>query len=475
MPKEVELKISPTHKQQEAWTALFDDAKRFVFFGGGAGSGKSWLGCEWLMVLAYSYPGLKAYIGRKELKRLMASTYLTQLKVFKHHGVQDDWKLNGQYNYLESKSTGSRIDLLDLDFQPSDPLFERFGSTEYSVGFNDEAGEIDFLAYDVLKSRLGRHIVKNAEGKELISKMLSTFNPTKNWLYPNVYKEWKKGTLPPHFAFIQALYKDNPHTAESYGFNLEEIQNKAMKQRLMFGNWEYDDDPSALINYDAIIDLFTNSAKEGGKYLTADIARHGKDKTVIIRWDGLHAVDIQTYAKLGTDESARIIRDTAFKFKIPYSQIIVDEDGIGGGVKDTLKGIKGFIANSSPLSDPDGTKENFKNLKAQCSWKLASLINEHELAVTCEDSKVKNMLIEELEQIKSKNDDREAKKQIVGKEDIKDILGRSPDYADALMFRAYFLLYEKFNPLEPMRGEIADKLQAQFRKNEKRQMLNSTK
>lgn len=473
--QELNLEINPTKKQNDAWEALFDDSKRFVFFGGGSGGGKTWLGSEWLMVLAYSYPGMKAFVGRKELKRLMASTYLTLIKVFKHHGVEDDWKLNGQYNYLESKSTGSRIDLVDLDFQPSDPEFQRFGSTEYSVGWIEEAGEVDFLAYDVLKSRMGRHIVKNAEGKELGSKMLLTFNPSKNWLYPNIYKEWKAQRLPPHFAFIQSLYKDNPFTAESYGFNLEEIKDKAMKQRLMFGNWEYDDDPSALINYDAILDMFTNSVKEGGKYLTADIARHGKDKTVIMRWKGLKVEEILTYSKLGTDESARIIRDLAFKHKVPYSQIIVDTDGIGGGVFDQLKGIKGFIANSSPLSDPNGVKENFKNLKAQCSWKLAELINDHEIAVTCEDEKVKNMLIEELEQIKSKNDDKETKKQIVGKEDIKEVLGRSPDYADALMFRAFFLFYEKFNPLEPLAGDIADKLNAQFTRNTKRSYLNSTK
>jgi phage terminase large subunit len=35
-----------------------------------------------------------------------------------------------------------------------------------------------------------------------------------------------------------------PHTAEEYGKQLATITDKATRERLMFGNWEYDDDPS---------------------------------------------------------------------------------------------------------------------------------------------------------------------------------------------------------------------------------------
>ena len=104
-------------------------------FGGGAGGGKSWLGCEWLLTRCYQYPKTKWFIGRKELKRLMQSSFETWKKVCLYHKIPlDDWKLNGQYNFIEFKN-GSRIDLLDVNFQPSDPLFERFGSTEYKYFF----------------------------------------------------------------------------------------------------------------------------------------------------------------------------------------------------------------------------------------------------------------------------------------------------------------------------------------------------
>ena len=40
------------------------------------------------------------------------------------------------------------------------------------------------------------------------------------------------------------------------------------------------------------------------------------------------------------------IKDLAAQERIPYSHIIIDEDGVGGGVVDHLQGVKGFTANS---------------------------------------------------------------------------------------------------------------------------------
>lgn len=44
------------------------------------------------------------------------------------------------------------------------------------------------------------------------------------------------------YAFIQALYLDNPHTAKEYGRQLEETSDRSLKQRLKDGNWDYDED-----------------------------------------------------------------------------------------------------------------------------------------------------------------------------------------------------------------------------------------
>jgi phage terminase large subunit len=393
-------------------------------------------------VRAYQYPGLRSFIGRKELKRLMQSTYVTWTKVCAFHKIPpQDWKLNGQYNYIEFRN-GSRIDLLDVDFLPSDPLFERFGSLEYTEGDLEEAGEIHFLAFDVLKSRVGRHLNKEYN---LLPKIGLTANPSKNFLYSLFYKPWRDGTLPPEYAFIQALYSDNPHTADQYGQQLQTITDKATKERLMFGNWEYDDDPSALINYDAIIDLFTNTVPDSNeKYLTADIARYGGDKIVIRLWKGFLNYRTLTYQKQGIDITAQIIKDLLAAEQIPYSHCLVDDDGVGGGVTDILRGVRAFVNGSSPLEPKnkkdDAPKEQYANLKTQCTYLFAEAVNAHRVAIRTEDAQEKELTIEDLEQMKSKDADKDGKRKIVPKDEVKLHLGRSPDYGDSLMMRMFFEL-----------------------------------
>lgn len=430
--------IRPTLKQHLAYEALKDPLIKYVFFGGGAGGGKSWLGCEWLLTNCYFYPGSRWFIGRQELKRLMGSSFITFNKVCSFHQIpKADWNLNSKYNYIEFFN-GSRIDLLDLAHQPSDPEYQRLGSLEYTGGWIEEAGEVNFMAFDVLKTRVGRHLNKEYQ---LSSKILNTCNPIKNWIYQEVYKPFKLKILSKEYCFIQSLYKDNPFTAEEYGKNLAEIKDKATKERLMFGNWEYSDDESSLIDYDAIIDLYTNNIEESRqKYLTADIARMGSDTTTVRIWEGLRCYKTIQWHKQTLDITAAKISEIIRTEQIPYSKVIVDEDGVGGGVIDILKGIKGFINNSTPLEDSMGRVQNFQNLKTQCYYKLAEYINERKIRIEQDSQFIKQQEIEELEQIKRKDADKDGKLKIRPKEEIKEILGRSPDLADSLMMRMWFEL-----------------------------------
>lgn len=434
----MELNIRPTKKQHQVYEALkWADT---VFFGGGAGGGKSWLICESRLLNALLYPGYKSFIGREELKRLMQSTYFTWTKVCQYHKIPTNiWKLNGQYNYIDFQN-GSRIDLLDLKYLPTDPLYERFGSLEYTDGAIEEAGEVHFLAYDVLKSRIGRH--KNEEFN-LHPSILITGNPKKNWTYQEFYKPYKNGTLPKNQVFIQSLYNDNPYTAESYGKQLEQIRDKQTKERLKFGNWEYESDDNALMSYDNIVDIFTNTVDENEKYLIGDIARFGRDKTVISLWKGLNCYKRFEFTKQALNITTDKIKEILRIEQIPYSHCLIDEDGVGGGVLDGLPGAKGFVANSRPIEVPSKIseiKENFKSLKDQCGYKLADYVNTHRIAITNWIPVEKETIIEEIEQIKKYEPDKESKLRITPKEIVKELIGRSPDYSDNLLMRMYFEL-----------------------------------
>ena len=433
--------LKPSPKQHQAWTKLLDSTTEFIVFGGSAYGGKSWLGCEWLMTNCYKYPGSKWFIGREELKRIMSSTYQTWIKVCQYHKIPPtDWHLNGQYNYIEF-TNGSRIDLLDLKYLPTDPLYERFGSTEYTGGWIEEAGEVDFGAFDVLKTRKNRW--RNVE-YGVLGKILITCNPKKNWLYQLIWKPWKQNTLGKEYCFIQSLPTDNTHGDPQYVAQLSGITDMVQKQRLLFGNWEYEDDPSTLCAYDAIVDLFTNTIEPGPRAMTVDVARLGKDTTTVKIWEGLSVSALLVRQKQLVNETAKWVDSLSVQWSIPRSRIVVDEDGVGGGVVDLLPGCKGFVANSSPLPLPDGVKDkdglpikpNFKNLKSQCGFMLAEKVNSRALAIKAEmTQKQKDELIQELEQLKGKDIDKDGKRQLMPKDEIKEVIGRSPDKLDCLIMR----------------------------------------
>lgn len=435
-----QLEINPTQKQADAYKALYNFD--YIFLGGGAGGGKSWWLCESRLIKALKYPGYKSFIGREELKRLMSSTYLTWVKVCAYHKIpQNLWKLNGQYNYIEF-TNGSRIDLLDVKFIPSDPLYERFGSQEYTDGALEECGEIDFRAFDVLKSRVGRH--KNDEFG-IRPTLALTGNPKKNWTYNLFYKPAKEGTLPKGYYFIQSLYQDNPHTAQEYEHSLSQISDKVLRQRLKEGDWEYDDDATALLSYDEIISIFNVEGQTGKKYMTVDPAFQGKDEAVIYIWNGY----IVTHAYIiGKTDHETLKATVDFYIKLHGVELrngVSDATGEGAYLPAFLKGLRGFIGGSSPIENKDAKNQElikpyFANLRSQCIWEFSRRIKEGKVAFKPEDTQIREKLVEELQQWKTVSVDNDKKLQIISKEEIREYIGRSTDYSDALYEREFFEL-----------------------------------
>jgi phage terminase large subunit len=436
--------IKPSKTQQKAWDKLLDSTTLYILYGGSAFCGKTFLGCQWLFVMAMSYPGTKWFMARNELKELRDSTLLTFYKVLRHHQVEPDtvMKYNGQDHFIHFHN-GSRVDLLDIKYLPSDPYYERLGSLEFTGGFIDEAGPTEFMAFDILKSRVGRY---ENQKYGLTAKILLCSNPSKGWLYQTFYLPSKDGTLPKNMAFIKALPTDNTFLDKSYLDNLQNISSRVNKERLLYGIWEYADSEGGLIEYDAIIDAFGGAVsakvRPGKYYITCDVARFGSDSTVIILWSGLRAEKILQFEELAVTQTAQKIRALMAQFRVPVSNIVVDQDGIGGGLCDFLPGCVNFANNSKPKTTNKG-KENFTNLKTQAYFMLSKMINDREIYINCENQTIKEKLIQELEYVRLKNQDTEGKLAIVSKKEVKEAIGRSPDFSDCLMFRMYFELEPK--------------------------------
>lgn len=443
--QEISLDIRPTIKQNLAYLALLDHVTRYLVWGGGGGGGKSFLGCQWLLVQSLRYPGVKSFIAREKLKTIKQSTLLTFFKVAQHHGLKKDvhYFYHQQESYIDFPN-GSRIDILELKFNPSDPMFEDLGSLEYTFGWIEEGGEIDVRAFDTIKTRIGRQY---NDKYNLFPKLLITCNPKKNWLYTEFYKPWKEGTLPADVQFIQSLVDDNPFIESDYKQQLMGIKDPVKRQRLLLGDWEYESEAGTLMDYDAIADLWANTADPSKeKFMTVDVARFGRDKTVFLFWEGFKLYKYEAFENQSTTTTAQKIKDYAKVEKIPYSHIVIDEDGVGGGVVDMCRGVKGFINNSTAVENfraktEDLEKQNFANLKTQCTFLMAQKVNNHEVEIAVNDPTFQEMLSQELEVIRRRDVDNDnTKLSLIPKDDIKMIIGRSPDLSDPFIMRMFFTL-----------------------------------
>jgi hypothetical protein len=438
------IRLTPTRKQFEAWKHLsaFYRPSRYILLGGGAGGGKSWLICEWLVYMCYTFPDTKWFIARNELKRLMASTYVTFQKVCKLHNIPDsDWKLNGQYNYIQFKN-GSRIDLLDGKMVPRDLLYERFGSTEYTGGAIEEGGEVEEGLFEVLKTRIGRHMNKEYG---IIPKILLTCNPKQNWLKERFYDPWRDKNLEEGFVFIQSLAKDNNHNDPIYIENLEKIKDKVMRERLLYGNWDYEIDPYCIYDIDAIHELTKNKYVEtnqiendlGNNYITVDPSGEGKDSSIVIVWTGFVIEKIYNFASTQLPELQSFLEDLAVEWQIGKENVIVEQDGLGVGLVQ-YGGFCGVRVGSGAIGE---NNDIYMNLRAELFWASAKKINDGGLyikktAFTSEN--IKRDLEKDLKAIKKANVDSDEKKlSIISRKDIKKEIGRSPDYIMALIPRFY--------------------------------------
>ena len=211
-------------------------------------------------------------------------------------------------------------------------------------------------------------------------------------------------------------------------------------------------------------DIFTNEITDiSGRYITCDAARFGRDLMVIMVWEGWKVVRIVVAKK--SDE--RLIVDAIEKqrkeWSVPKSNVIMDQDGVGGGAQ-ALGGYVGFSGGSAPLKEPEQrVKENYKNLKTQCYYRVAERVNNGQLQIVCTSESVitieesgreirgltimiggktyniPDLIKKQLRAIKKKNPDMDGKKQINGKEEQKAALGgMSPDFADTIAERGWF-------------------------------------
>ena len=426
--------INLTKRQTEAWKILHDNTTNEICFGGSAGGAKSVLGCLWIVTLCLNYAGIRTLIGRTVLATLKQTTFKTLMEVLgpKFMGLTSPqhYQFNAQSNVL-TFNNGSEIILKDLEDKPSDINKDSLGGLELTAVWVDEAVQISYLTYSILKSRIRFKLNEY----NLIPKILLTSNPANNWVKKMFYIPWIENTLEDNKSFVQSLPMDNPHLPESYIQMLRELPTQ-QKERLLNGSWNYLDEIDNLFDFETIVSSTFKRApvQTDKKYICIDVARFGNDSTVISIWVGLTVVEIIKYNKMDGDTLYENIKELISKHGIHPSQVIADSDGVGGFLVDRLR-CTSFVNNSSPLHG-----QNFTNLKSQCYVKLADYFKEGKISINLMDPTLVDELTQQLLAIKLKDVEKDGKIGVIGKDQMKKMLGVSPDLADSIFLRMYYEL-----------------------------------
>ena len=429
------IDIRPSPKQEEGYKLLLDDKTEFIGYGGAAYTGKSWLGAEWILLQCLRYASTRWFIGRNDLVRLEASVVRKLYEVMKYHGIPQDIIRHDAQKHILYFQNGSTVDLLDLKFYPQkDPMYERFGSLEYTGGWLEECGEVNYMAFEVLKSRTGRAM--NAE-YGLLGKIFLTFNPKRNWLYHTFYLPHTSNELEEGYGLILGMPEDNIYGDPNYiTKHLDTLKNPILLKRLRLGLWEYDDEPDQLIKYEWLVAAEKIDIQRGIKILGVDVAREGNDKTIIILREGNRAsTSWECKGTKGQDVAGELYK-IAIDHGVTADNIRIDSIGIGASAIDHMESLYGYKCKSIVAgSSPTGQLKNeniFKNYRAEMYWNLRNMLEAGEISMN-HDISGRTILYEDCAAIKYFTPDDKTT-QIESKKDIKKRIGRSTDYSDAMAF-----------------------------------------
>lgn len=306
---------------------------------------------------------------------------------------------------------------------------------------------------------------------------------------PNLRRLEKISESDPDYEAFHFTTSDNPYIPkEEIDKAKEELDYNTFKQEYLA---EYVENQGSLFKFTALVDVFSNTVtKQPTKYLLVDIADDGSDKTIFSFWEGLEEYKREEFERLNTEGIIQKIREYQMSERIPMSNTAVDAIGVGAGVASNslLDGIIGFKGSFAPIKTDDNivllpnvsyTKNanlvsDYKNLRSQCIFTLADLVNNHKIASKVTGRQKENV-IEELQHYQDVSTG-DGKRMATQTEDIKAIIGRSPDNASTWIMRCYFVVMGKINPNNSEdRQVVVNKLISQFNRNRGNMDLRSNK
>ena len=336
---------------------------------------------------------------------------------------------NGMYKINESNLIITTPIGTHIHFKSAEKPDNLFGEDVYSCVF-DEAPRARVEAFYALRSTLTA-----TKGK---MKLIGNFGGVSNWMHH--LKE--KALTDPKYAYFKITAYDAVAEGILDAAEVEQakkdLPDRIFKQLYLAEAQDVDDQ---IYSYDAICGLFTNNfIKPNGKmYLSGDIAYLGSDLFVITIWDGFVIKKVIAIDKIDETAIGKKIIEIANEYKIPFSNIVYDADGLRKFTSNSLKKLevaKPFLNNSQPIKD-----KNFANLKTECAFKLREFLENNE--IFCEDQTYRKQISNELESIWLGQQNDEGKIKLEQKSKHVERTGKSPNFFDSIYMRMIFELKKK--------------------------------
>tara|TARA_R110000782_G_scaffold1051_1_gene3770 strand:- start:1961 stop:3226 length:1266 start_codon:yes stop_codon:yes gene_type:complete len=332
----------------------------------------------------------------------------------------------GLYKINESKLIITTPIGTHIHFKSAEKPDNLFGEDVYSCVF-DEAPRARKEAFYALRSTLTA-----TRGK---MKIIGNFGGAANW----VHHLKDKAATDSEYAYFKITAWDA--VKEGILEEAEVLQAKKDLPEKIFNQLylaEVTDVEEQIYSYESICNLFTNSSVKGNgqRYMSGDIAYLGADLFVISIWEGFKIEKVIAIDKIDETLIGNKLIELAKEYRIPYSNIVYDADGLRKFTANSLKALtasKPFVNNSLPLKD-----KNFGNLKSECAYKLRELMLNN--LIYCEDQTFRSQIVSELESIRLAEPDPEAKIKLERKKYHKERTGKSPDFFDSLLMRMVFEL-----------------------------------
>ena len=427
----VEIKL--TENQQKAFDVLMDDYHTAVWYGWWAWWGKTFLWMIWLWRMCNQYPWVRYALVRDTIKNIKQTSVVSLEEFYQKYDIPEDMrgKLNNVSNIIKFPNK-SEILLREWCYLPQDPLYNRFWSLELTWAFVEESAECPYDGIEILQTRVWRF---RNEMYGIKGKVLETFNPNP-W---HVYERYYLGRHPrwDEAVFIPSLVYSNNFIDKWYIENLEK-SSELTKRRLLYWEWNFDNNSWMLFRKWDIDKLKTNESHWDQYFLICDVARFGKDTTRLNLWRGNTSVRVYTYAKSSVEDIKTTIRLIQNQYEIEDRNIVIDADWVWWWVVDWIEYSTGFINNSKPIDT--WAKQNYANLKSQCAFLLQEKVQKWEIAVKWEHldaDKDWELLVQEMLNTYIDEKSIDWKTRIEPKEKMKQRINRSPDILDTFIMRMY--------------------------------------